>query len=64
MVTSSVGLLERVAAVFLERDALSNFEDTLSMSGLRVGRQRAMVPQAASTTHQVHAVARVPIGVS
>lgn len=36
----------------------------MSMRGLSVGRQRAMVPQAASTTHHVQAVASVPTHVS
>ncbi|KAF7677703.1 hypothetical protein GT037_004562 [Alternaria burnsii] len=36
-------------------------DETRSMSGRIVGRHALMIPVATSTTHQVHAVAKVPV---
>lgn len=40
---------------------LLNCDDTMSMSGRKVGRHALIMPLATSTTHQVQAVARVPV---
>lgn len=58
MVTSSVARLPDLVV----RDlfcVLPNWLDTFLASGRRVGRHAHITPQAHSTTHHVHAVARV-----
>jgi hypothetical protein len=59
MVMSSVGT--RLPFLLLDRCELPNWLETFMARGRSVGRHAQITPHAVSTTHQVHAVARVPV---